>query len=333
VQKKGDRYLEVDPWRIVERGFHKEQGKVSESLFCLSNENIGFRGSFEETYSGESLQGAYFNGLYEEKVQDVSGYRGISNRLCFMVNCPHALKMRVRIDGQELDLAKVAFEDFQRELDFKTGLLTRTFVWKLGDGRATRFTFRRTVDMVSRAQVHQQVQVTPLNWSGSVALEFLVVDEPLHVNQKRTYWQTAASGGEGHARWLVSRTAQTNMPLFTGHAVFFEADTSAESVPTAKAWDLAYAVRVEEGKTASLHRTWLGDSSRNPQEDNAAIEARGLKLLRGLQGGFAAAARRTSDYWAEVWKSVASARNQTSFFSKPAKARLSPLGLAGGLSF
>src|SRR5258708_28064705 len=42
VQKKGDRYLEVDPWRIVEQGFHEEQGRVSESLFCLSNENIGF---------------------------------------------------------------------------------------------------------------------------------------------------------------------------------------------------------------------------------------------------------------------------------------------------
>jgi maltose phosphorylase len=304
VQKKGDRYLEVDPWRIVEQGFHAEQSKVSESLFCLSNENVGFRGSFEETYSGESLQGAYFNGLYEEKIEDRSGYRGISNRLCFMVNCPHALKLRMSIDGQELDLAKVAVEDFRRELDFKTGLLTRTFVWKLGDGRATRFSFRRTVDMVSREQVHQQVQVTPLNWSGVVALEFLVVDEPLHVNQKRTYWQTAASGGEGNARWLVSRTAQTNMPLFTGHSVFFEEGTASKSLPSAKAWDLSYAVTVEEGKTASVHRTWLGDSSRNPKEDNAAVEARGLKLLSGLQGGFAAAAQRTSDYWAEVWRSV-----------------------------
>jgi len=118
VQKKGDRYLEVDPWRIVEKGFHKEQSKVSESLFCLSNENIGFRGSFEETYSGESLQGAYFNSLYEEKVEDRSGYRGISNRLCFMVNCPHALKLRLSIDGQELDLAKVAvFAGFNPTID------------------------------------------------------------------------------------------------------------------------------------------------------------------------------------------------------------------------
>jgi len=308
VQKKGDRYLEIDPWRIVEKDFHQDQGRVSESLFCLSNENIGFRGSFEETYSGDTLQGAYFNGLYEERVQDVAGYRGISNRLCFMVNCPHALKLRVIIGDEELDLAKVAFTEFQRELDFRTGLLTRTFVWKLADGRATRLTFRRTVDMAVRERVHQQVQLTPLNWSGAVSLQFLVVDQPMHVSQKRTYWKTVASGGEGDARWLVSRTTQTNMPLFTGHAVFAEGGTAARRVDAGagagREWDLSYAVNVEEGKTASLHRVWVGYSNRTPGETDAVIETRGVKLLRAVEGGFAAAAQRTSDYWAGVWKNV-----------------------------
>jgi maltose phosphorylase len=304
VQKKGDRYLEVDPWRIVEKGFHKEQSRVSESLFCLSNENIGFRGSFEETYSGDTLQGAYFNGLYEEHVQDMSGYRGISNRLCFMVNCPHALKLEISIGDQELDLASSAVEEFQRELDFKTGLLTRSFVWKLGDGRATRVAFRRTVDMVSRERVHQQVELTPLNWSGSVAINFLIVDEPIHKSQKKTYWRTEASGGEGNARWLVSRTTQTKMPLFTAHSVFAEAGTVLTAAPSKKAWDLSYTVSVEEGKTASVHRTWLGDSSRNPKESTGDVQARGLKLLADVKGGFAAAAKKTSDYWDGVWKSV-----------------------------
>jgi maltose phosphorylase len=304
VQKKGDRYLEVDPWRIVEKGFHKEQGRVSESLFCLSNENIGFRGSFEETYSGDTLQGAYFNSLYEESVQDMSGYRGISNRLCFMVNCPHALKLRISVGDQELDLATASFEDFQRELDFKTGLLTRTLVWKLPDGRASRLTFKRTVDMAERERVHQQVQFTPLNWSGSVSIQFLVVDEPIHKSQKKTYWRTQASGGESNARWLVSRTTQTNMPLFTGHAVFLEDGTAAETAASQKPWDLSYTVSVQEGKTASFHRTWIGDSTRNPKDSDAQVQARGVKLLSALEGGFAAAAKRTSDYWAEVWKSV-----------------------------
>ena len=304
MQKKGDRYLEVDPWRIVEKGFHQEQGRVSESLFCLSNENIGFRGSFEETYSGDTLQGAYLNGLYEEHVQDMSGYRGISNRLCFMVNCPHALKLRIRIGAEELDLARAQVEEFVRELDFKTGLMSRTFVWKLADGRATRFAFRRTVDMVSRERVHQQLEVTPLNWSGDVSLELLVVDQPIHKGQKKTFWKTEAHGGEGNVRWLVSRTIQTKMPLFTAHAVFAEAGTSLTPTASEHAWDLSYSLKVEEGKTASVHRTWLADSSRHPADKTADVQARGLKLLADVKGGFAAAAKKTSDYWDGVWKSV-----------------------------
>ncbi|HEX3776898.1 MAG TPA: glycosyl hydrolase family 65 protein [Polyangiaceae bacterium] len=304
MQKKGDRYLEVDPWRIVEKGFHREQGRVSESLFCLSNENIGFRGSFEETYSADTLEGAYLNGLYEENVQDVSGYRGISNRLCFMVNCPHALALRIAIGEESLDLAKSSVEEFVRELDFKTGLLTRSFVWKLPDGRATRLSFRRTVDMLNRERVHQALEVTPLNWSGTVALTFSIVDQPIHKSQKKTYWRTEAHGGTDGSRYIVSRTIQTKMPLFTAHSVFAEAGTVLEPNASERAWDLSYTLKVEEGKTAAIHRTWLAHSSRNPAESNAETEQRGLALLRDVKGGFAAAAKKTSDYWDGIWKSV-----------------------------
>jgi maltose phosphorylase len=304
VQKKGERYLEVDPWRLVEVGFHKAQGRVSESLFSLSNENLGVRGAFEETYSGDTLPGAYFNGLYEEHLNEKSGYRGISNRLCFMVNCPHALALRIRVGSHELDLATSSVEGFTRELDFRTGLLKRTFVWKLPDGKATRIAIHRTVDMVNRERVHQRLELTPLNWTGTVSATFLVVPEPVHENRSKTFWRTEASGGQGHTRWIVSRTIQTHMPLFTGHVVSPGADTVCEPVQASTRWDLEYDVRVAEGQTASFDRTWVGHSSRNPKETAAEVEATGTKLLRQVEGGFAAGAQKTRDYWEAVWRDV-----------------------------
>jgi maltose phosphorylase len=48
MAKIADRYLLVDPWKIIEAGFHPEKSKVSESLFSLGNEYQGvtrvFRG-------------------------------------------------------------------------------------------------------------------------------------------------------------------------------------------------------------------------------------------------------------------------------------------------
>jgi maltose phosphorylase len=86
--------------------------------------------------------------------------------------------------------------------------------------------------------------------------------------------------------------------------VFAEAGTKLEPSASERAWDLSYTVLLEEGKTAGIHRTWIADSSRNPNESNAETERRGLKLLADVKGGFAAAAKKTSDYWDAIWKSV-----------------------------
>jgi maltose phosphorylase len=304
VQKKADRYLEIDPWRIVEKGFSVEHSRVSESLFSLSNENLGVRGMFDETYGGDSLPGAYLNGLHEEYFTEASSYRGISNRLCFMVNCPHALALTVSIGGRELDLARESFEDFERSLDFRSGVLARSFVWRLADGKATRVTFRRCADMAERERVHQQVELLPLNWSGTISLLFRLVDQPVHGSRSKCYWRTERAGGSGAQRWIASRTLQTRMPLFTAQAVFLEGDTRAEQLEAARQSDLAFDVQVQEGRVASLHRTWLAYSSRNPDETSAAVEAEGRERLARLEGGFAQAARGTRAFWESVWKDV-----------------------------
>ena len=57
--KFAQRYLEIDPWKLIEKGFHEERTEVSESLFSLSNEYMGVRGFFDEGYPGKSLIGTY----------------------------------------------------------------------------------------------------------------------------------------------------------------------------------------------------------------------------------------------------------------------------------
>ena len=67
MAKKADKYFRTDPWKIVEDGFDKDYSMVAESIFSLGNEYMGVRGYFEEGYSGDSLQGSYFNGIYEQE--------------------------------------------------------------------------------------------------------------------------------------------------------------------------------------------------------------------------------------------------------------------------
>ena len=67
MAKEAIKYYGVDPWKITETGFNPERGRVSESIFSLGNEYMGTRGYFDEVYSGDSLKGSYFNGVWEEK--------------------------------------------------------------------------------------------------------------------------------------------------------------------------------------------------------------------------------------------------------------------------
>jgi len=103
--KIADKYLLVDPWKIIETGFHADRSLVSESLFSLANEHQGARGFFDEGFSGESLTGVYLNGIYEQRFSEPMAYKGISNRLCFMVNTVNWLHTRLELDGETLDLA------------------------------------------------------------------------------------------------------------------------------------------------------------------------------------------------------------------------------------
>jgi maltose phosphorylase len=171
MAKTAEQYLQVHPWKIVESGFQPEKSRVSESLFSLGNEHQGVRGYFEEGYSGDSLVGCYLNGIYEERfMKEPVAYKGISNRLCFMVNTVDWLHTRLEVDGETLDLANSSFSEFRRELDFRSGELWREFTWETHSGKSLKLVFKRLLSMDTKELALQRIELTPLNFTGKVAL-------------------------------------------------------------------------------------------------------------------------------------------------------------------
>ncbi len=49
------KYLETDPWCIIEDTFSPEHHKSSESIFSIGNGSFGQRANFEEAYRGKTL--------------------------------------------------------------------------------------------------------------------------------------------------------------------------------------------------------------------------------------------------------------------------------------
>ena len=147
MPKVSKMYLEVDPFKIIEKGFNKERAQVSESIFSLGNEYSGIRGFFDEGYSGKSLKGSYFNGIYEYALEDTpNAYKGIIKRTHFTINSVNWVKCSLKVDDEILDLNNSEFNSFVRELDMLSGLYTRKFTWVSKKGNISLI-FERLMNM------------------------------------------------------------------------------------------------------------------------------------------------------------------------------------------
>lgn len=208
MAKQAEKYLETDEWSIVERGFHKDKNAVSESLFSIGNEYCGLRGYAEEGVSAPSLQGCYFNGIYEwSREKTGSAYKGIIKRGHYMVNAVNPIKTTVEIDGQKLDVGKRKTFDFERRLDFKSGEYIRSFAIKTKRG-VVKFKFTRFLSMLSCENLYQKIDVET-SYPAQIKIYCGISFDVKH-GGKKGRWSKAASFNNDVGNIIIGKTQSTN---------------------------------------------------------------------------------------------------------------------------
>lgn len=293
--KVADQYLRVDPWKIIEDGFHPDRSDVSESLFSLANEHQGVRGFFDEGYSGKSLIGTYLNGIYEERFTEGMAYKGISNRLTFMVNTVNWLYTRIELDGETLDLATSKFSHFQRELNFRTGELRREFVWETASGKQVRLVFLRLLSMDTPELAYQQIRMTALNFSEPVTVTLGLDFSELHRMYGKNFWNCPR----------VEPGAILGVTTSIGHRLFagMRVDAAGEQTPMAaeKFTGVRLSVDLLNGQEAVIGKTVILSSERNPQQPLDDAWKRGISQLQTSTKSYAQALEDNCAYWSHFW--------------------------------
>ncbi len=212
MAKAADRYFKVDPWCIVEEGFVPDYGLVSESVFSLANEYMGARGYFEEGYSGDRLLGSYFNGVYERRKAEAQGYKGIEQETEFMVNSVDWLYLRIQAGEEKLDLARSTFKDFKRKLDLRTGLLTRSFVWKTEKG-SLQIKLERLISMVENERAAQKLTIVSTNYHGPVTIQAGLDFNTTHGGEKLALWKVTDRDADNQSCILRAQTVNTGIEV------------------------------------------------------------------------------------------------------------------------
>lgn len=211
MPKISKKYLEVDPYKIIELDFHADKSMESESIFSLGNEYCGIRGFFEEGYSGKSLIGTYFNGIYEYALSDTpNAYKGIVKRTHFTINSVNFLKCKIYTSNEVLDLANVKYSSFKRSLDMLTGEMERSFTWNTVEANI-EVKFSRLLNMMHPEEALQKISFKS-DKDIKITIELSLDSNILHWGSDN-YWKQNKEFKNGRILGLNTETISTNQKI------------------------------------------------------------------------------------------------------------------------
>lgn len=171
----GDIYP-VDPWRLIERGFHSDRVAVSETLFALANGYLGIRGALEE---GGPVHdpGTFINGFHETwPISHPEEAYGLATVGQTIAGLPDATVVAIYVDGEPMELSRGRLFAHERRLDFREGVLERELEWEAPSGVRLRVRFQRLVSFAHRHLAAFRFEVTVVAGRGRLLLASRVVN-------------------------------------------------------------------------------------------------------------------------------------------------------------
>jgi len=302
-------YIIHDEWKIIEEGFHRDENRITESLLSIGNGRTGQRANFEEKYSGDSLQGSYVAGVYYPDKTRVGWWKnGYPEYFAKILNATNWIGIDILIDGEELDLAKAEIISFYRDLDMKSGLLTRHFIAQLSSGKQVEVTAKRFLSIADQELGAIRYTVKALNFSGAITLtpyiDGNVVNEDS--NYDENFWIEKSVKVNGSSGFVCMETKKTAFQVCTGmnfrtclNGTRFEPELSVTQKD--KYISSEYTVVVNEGDEICLEK-YAAIVSTLYYPENKLQEATEKAIKRATDAGFDKLFIAQEKAWKKRWE-------------------------------
>lgn len=319
ILENQDRLYPLESWRITERRFDAESNLLDETLFALGNGYIGLRGAHEEGFSGQvgaSLDGTYLNGFYEsEPLQYPETAYGLARQTQFMLNVPNGKRIDLLVGEERFDPLQGTIVAYERCVDFRTGILSRSLEWVSPRGHRIAVESRRLVSFDHKHLFAIEYRVRPLNFSGRLTLVAALEGRVRNLeagDDPRAGTAVAGSvlqlrdveQGEEYAA-LVHRTRNSGLTLVSAIAAELECEGCGPVERTSgrveERVEERFAVEVAEGGSVCLTKYGAYVSSRDYPD--LALLPRAREVLQTARAtGFAALCAAQERFLAAYWQ-------------------------------
>lgn len=306
MAKVAQKYLKVEPWSITEKGFHPEYSRVSESLFSIGNEFMGVRGYFEEGYGGNTLQGSYFNGIFEEEKVEYpqQTFKGFTRRMHYLINAVDWLYTRIFVDGESLDLAASQIKDFSRTLDFRTGTMTRCFTWVTRKGEIS-LKFERFTSLAKPNFGGQRITLTALNSAIETELSMGLDFGTLHEQRGRNMWPKVTNLSSPEITALLGQTQNSGHRVFSSMRLHSDTVFEQELFSEGKVYGKKLKFNLEEGIPVTIDRIVYNLTGKDANiADSEFTAAAFIKLQEFQNETYDSLVSETAAFWKTIWHDV-----------------------------
>ena len=303
-------YIHLDPWSIIEKDFDVERVKSSESLFSIGNGAMGQRANFEEQYSGPSFQGSYIGGVYYPDKTKVGWWKnGYPEYFAKVLNAPSWIGINVFVNEEPLDLFNcVTVQSFERELNMKEGLLSRSFRATLKNNIEVEVKTTRFVSIVNNELGAIKFEITPTNQEAEIRFDPNLDGSITNTdaNWEERFWETLEVKAEEQRGFMVSKTLKTEFHVGT----YMESEIykgsekqqiSADPTIGEDRISFSYTLKTEKGQPATIVKYAGYVTDMNHKRDEL-IAASASVLTIAKEKGFEQLKTEQKEAWAKIWE-------------------------------
>ena len=187
-------------WTLIEPEFDPTKLRARETVFTIGNGYLGTRGSFEEGYP-KALPITLINGLYDD----------VPVAYTELANCPDWLFLVVILNGEQFRLDAGEILAYERRLDLRHGVLSRSIRWRSPIGNTVDLKFERFASLADEQVLALRCQITPIDFDGTIEVQSSINGYP--ENQGFDHWVHLNRGKTEQGVWLHVRTRSTEIEL------------------------------------------------------------------------------------------------------------------------
>ncbi len=227
----------VDPWRLEETEFSREDIGVTETLFAVGNGYLGLRGNVEDGHDAHA-HGTFINGFHETwRILHAEEAYGFARTGQTIVNVPDPKIIRLYVNDEPLLLSLADLVSYSRVLDMRDGVLSRDLLWRTPSGNRVRVRSKRMVSLSQRHLAVMTFEVTLLDKEAPIAISSQLLNRQAGLDEYRANPAPDVIADPRKAEKLEARVLEPRLQHTEGDRVVLGYQTASSGMTLAAAME------------------------------------------------------------------------------------------------